>query len=126
MIEIAASYDENVNIDSWVITHILIKGEKWKELDKVTTKAMQSTLKVALNKLYSQNFNIRLGTTDYYKEFIGRVKKQYKNVKLMYICFRLVSKHKMVNCDKFSRCGEVQSYRSLLWECGEARKTFKV
>ena len=28
----------------------------------------------------------------------------------------------MVNCDKCNRCVEVETYKHLLWECGEARK----
>jgi hypothetical protein len=44
----------------------------WKELDKVTTKELQSTLMVVLKKVFSQNFNTWLVTTDYNKEFIGK------------------------------------------------------
>jgi hypothetical protein len=127
IIEIAASRDENVNEDSLGLTNILIKGEMWKELDKVTTTELQSTLKVTLNKVSSQDFNARLGTIDYNKEFIGTFIKQCKNVKLRHIYFRIVSKdfftmeklfkYKMVSSDKCSRCGEVKSYRYLLWEC---------
>jgi hypothetical protein len=70
IIEIAASYNENLNEDSMGLTNILIKGEIWKGLHKVTTKELQSTLKVALNKVSHQHFNTRLWTTDYKKEFI--------------------------------------------------------
>jgi hypothetical protein len=93
----------------------------WKELDKVTTKELQSILKIALNNVSSQDFNTRLGTTYYNKEFIGKFRKQCKNNKLKYIYFRLFSKdvftmkklfnYKLVNCDKCSRCGEAESYR---------------
>ena len=135
MIEIAASYDENVNEDSLGLTNILIKGEMWKELDKVTTKELQSTLKVALNKISNQDFNTRLGTIDYNKEFIGTFRRQCKNVKLRHIYFRLVSKdfftmekmfkYKMVNSDKCRRCGEVETYRHLLWDCRETKRVWQ-
>jgi hypothetical protein len=59
-----ASNEKNVNEDSLGLTNIHIKGEIWKELAKVTTKELQSTLKVALNKVSSQDFNTRLGTID--------------------------------------------------------------
>ena len=104
-------------------------------MDKVTTKELQSTLKVALNKVYSKDFNTRLETIDYNKKFIGKFRKQCKNVKLRYIYFRLVSKdfftmekmlkYKMVNSDKCSRCGEVESYRHLLWDCRETRRVWQ-
>ena len=31
-------------------------------------------------------------------------------------------KYGMVNSDKCNRCVEVETYKHLLWECGEARK----
>jgi hypothetical protein len=49
--EIVALYNEIVNKDSMGLTNILIMKEMWKELYKVTTKELQSTLKVALNKV---------------------------------------------------------------------------
>jgi hypothetical protein len=47
MVEIAATYNENVNNDSEGLKYILIKGEEWREMDKITTKELQRTLKVA-------------------------------------------------------------------------------
>ena len=47
MVEIAATFNENVNNDSEGLKYILIKGEEWVELDKITTKELQRTLKVA-------------------------------------------------------------------------------
>ena len=73
MMEIAASYDENVNRDSMGLTHILMRGEEWMEIGKATTKMLQGTLKVALNKISSQDFNLKLGITDYNKEFIKKI-----------------------------------------------------
>ena len=125
MIEIAASYDEGVNEDSRGLTHVLTKGEEWMEVGKVTTKLLQSTLKIALNKVSSQDFNLKLGITEYNKEGIGKFRNQCKNVKLRHIYFRLIHKdfftmekmlkYKMVNDNKCKRCGEVESYRHLLW-----------
>jgi hypothetical protein len=47
MVEMGSSYNENVNNDSVGIKYILIKGEEWMEMDKITTKELQRTLKVA-------------------------------------------------------------------------------
>ena len=74
------------------LTHVLIKGEEWMEMGKVTTKLLQNTLKIALNKVSSQDFNPKLGKTDYNKEFIGKWRNQCKNVKLRHIYFRLIYK----------------------------------
>ena len=97
---------------------------------------MQNTLKVALNKISSQDFNLKLGITDYNKECIGKFRDQCRNVKLRHIYFRLIHKdfftmekmfkYKMVNNNKCKRCGEVETYRHLLWECIEARRIWRV
>jgi hypothetical protein len=45
--EMETLYNENVNNDSVGLKHVLIKREAWMELNKVTTKELQGTLKVA-------------------------------------------------------------------------------
>jgi hypothetical protein len=76
LIEISASYNENVNKESMGLTNILIKGKIWKELDKVITKQLKIILKVTLKKVSSKDINTRLGTTNYKTEFIGKIRKQ--------------------------------------------------
>ena len=56
-------------------------------------------------------------------------------MKLRHIYFRLISKdfytmekmfkYKMVNNNKCIRCGAIETYRHLLWECGESRNIWK-
>jgi hypothetical protein len=92
MIEIAASYNESMNNDSLGLTCILIKAEARTEIDKVTTKELQSALKVAQNKISNQEFNSSLGTTDFNKEYIIKFRNQCKNVKMRHIYFKLISK----------------------------------
>jgi hypothetical protein len=70
MIGIAASYDKNVNEEE-----------------------LQSTLKVALNLVKSQDFNTRLETSTFNKEFIGKFRRHCKNAKLRHLYFWLVSKN---------------------------------
>jgi hypothetical protein len=118
------------------IKYTLIKGEEWMEIDKITTKELQRTLKVAKGKITLQDFNARLGTIDYNKENIIKFRNQCKNVKLRHIYFRLISKdfftmekmfkYKMVNSDKCKRCGDVESYKHMLWECREAKNIWKL
>ena len=58
MMQIDASYD--VNDDSLGLTHILTQGEIWMEMEKVTTKELQSTIKFTLKEIFHQEFNSRL------------------------------------------------------------------
>jgi hypothetical protein len=44
-IEIAAAYNENVNNDSLSLTHIITKEGTWMEVERATTKEMQTILK---------------------------------------------------------------------------------
>jgi hypothetical protein len=59
-----------------------------------------------------------------------------KNVKQRRIYFRLISKdfftrekmlkYKMVSNNKCKRCEEVETYKHLIWECGEAKKIWQL
>jgi hypothetical protein len=136
MVEMGSSYNENVNDDSMGMKYILTKGDEWIELDKITTKELQRTLKVAKKRISAQDFNVKLGTIDFNKENICKFRHQCKNVKLRHIYFRLISKdfftmekmfkYKMVNNNKCKRCEEVETYKHLIWECREARKIWQI
>ena len=118
------------------LKYILIKGEEWIDMDKITTKELQKTLKVANKKISAQDFNVRLGTIDFNIENINKFRQQCKNVKLRHIYFRLISKdfftmekmfkYKMVSNNKCKRCGEVETYKHLLWECREAKNIWQL
>ena len=101
-------------------------------LSKITTKEMQLTLKVALKKVENQNFDLRLGVMGYDPQQLTKFWLQCKNVKLRHIYFRLVSrdfytKERMLRfgmsrSDQCERCGEVETYKHLFWECTESRR----
>jgi hypothetical protein len=132
----AANYNGNINNDSVGLKYLLTKGEEWIEIDSVTTKELQRTLKVAKIKISAQDFNAKLGTIDYKKENINKFRYQCKNVKLRHLYFRLISKdfftmekmfkYKMVNNYKCKRCGEVETCIHLIWECGEVKKIWQI
>jgi hypothetical protein len=132
MFEMAVNYNENVNNNSTGIKYLLTKGGEWMNINKITTKELQRTLKVAKNRISTQDFNIRLGTIDYKKENIIKFRKQCKNVKLRHIYFRLISKdfytiermykYKMVNNNKCKRCEEIEDYKNTLYENVERQK----
>jgi hypothetical protein len=75
---------------------------------------------------------MKMGTIEYNKENIIKFRKQCKNVRLRHIYFRLISrdfftmekmhKYKMVSNNKCKRCGEVENYKHLLWECRDAKR----
>jgi exo-beta-1,3-glucanase (GH17 family) len=67
MVEMAPTYNENINNDSVSLKYILIKGDELMEINKITTNELQRTLKVAKNKISAQNFNAKLRTKDYKK-----------------------------------------------------------
>jgi hypothetical protein len=92
MVELATTYNENINNDSVSLKYILLKGEEWMEINNITTKELQRTLKVAKNRISNQDFNTKLETIDYKKENISKFRNQCKNVKLRHIYFRLISK----------------------------------
>jgi hypothetical protein len=135
LIEMASSYDEDVNAASEGITHILIKEETWKELEKITTKEIQKLLKEAMNKITKQDFDSKLGIENFDKNNITKFRHHCKNVKLRHIYYRLISrdfftmekmlKYKMVTSDKCQRCNGKETLKHLLWDCVEAKKLWK-
>jgi hypothetical protein len=54
MVEMAAVYNENVNNDTVGLKYILTKGEDWIEINKITAKELQRTLKVSKKRSQSQ------------------------------------------------------------------------
>ena len=91
MVEFASSYNENVNNDSEGMNYILTMGGDWMDLNMITTRELQRTLKVAL-KISVQDFNVKLGNIEYNKENIIKFRNQCGNVKLRHIYFGLISR----------------------------------
>ena len=92
------------------------------------------TLKVVLKKVDTQVFDQRLGIVGYDKDQINKFRKQCKNIKLRHIYFRLISRDfytkermlrfRMSRDDECSRCGEVETYKHLFWECRESKRVW--
>ena len=61
LIELASLFNKYAYVDSTLGCFIIGKRGNWVNLDKVSTIEMQSILKVALNKVSSQNHNEKLG-----------------------------------------------------------------
>jgi hypothetical protein len=134
LIEIASACDENhVNSNqNW--SHIRIGMGVWLNFWAMSTKDWQLVLKSCLNKIETLDFEHRLGTTLYDPSQIVRFREQCKNVKLRHIYFRLVSrdfytkermlKFNMSRDNECERCGRVETYCHLMWECTESRRVW--
>ena len=91
------------NDDSQGLTQYLDQNREWKQFQLVTTREMQLTLKMVMNKITVQNFDQRLGIIGYDGKQISKFRDQCKNVKLRHIYLRLVSrdfytKERMLQC----------------------------
>ena len=134
--DLASSFDDDTQTDNE--DKIFIMGEKgnWLDLQKVTTKEMQELLKVVLNKVSSQNQEVKLGIGSFEKEDIMKFRHKCKNTKLRHIFFRLISgdifskermcKFGMIDSNRCERCGQVETTRHLLWDCVESSKIWKL
>ena len=58
--ELASSLNKDANIEMSGASYIMSEGGNWLKRNKVTTKELQSILKVALGKESSQNQDVRL------------------------------------------------------------------
>jgi hypothetical protein len=131
LVEIAKNFNETINDDSESLRYILINPMERKDINSITVKQLQITLKIALNRVESTDFKTRLGITEFEPEQIIRFRKHCKNAKLRNIYFRLINrdfftysrmkKYKMVETDKCPRCGQIETINHLLWECDSAK-----
>ena len=102
------------------VSQYLDQNREWKQLQLVTTREMQLTLKMVMNKIDVQNFDQRLGIVGYDGKQISKFRDQCKNVKLRHMYLRLVSRNfytkermlrfRMSRTDDCERCGEVETY----------------
>jgi hypothetical protein len=105
-------------------------------IDVVTTKELQTVLKIALKKVEVLNVNTKLGIEDYDPNNIITFRKYCKNSKLRNIYFRLIHKdfftysrmkrYKMTESDRCPRCNNVETINHLLWECAHARNIWDI
>jgi hypothetical protein len=127
LINIAKCYNDEINCDQERLDYILIKPHKRILLTTVTAKDLQFTLKTALNRIETLDFNSKLGILDFDPANIINFRANCRNSKLRNIYFRLIHndffthsrmfRYKMTTNDKCPRCGEIESTRHLLWEC---------
>jgi hypothetical protein len=135
MVELAGAFDPDDNDVSGGMTHYLDHRRTWRELRLVTTKDMQLTLKNIMGKVEVQSFDQRLGIVGFDSTQIGKFRNQCKNIKLRHMYLRLVNrdfytKERMLRfgmslTDACERCGEVETYRHLFWDCVESGRVWR-
>ena len=131
LVELASTFNEDNNINIRAEYSIMGENHNWLDLNKVTTKVLQSILKINLGKVSSQDHKTKLGIDEFDKENILKFRNRCKNVKLRHIFFRLISgdifskermcRFGMINNNLCERCQQIESTRHLLWGCEESR-----
>ena len=118
LIELALSFKEDTVTDNNCTNNKLNEKGRWLNLNKVTTKGLQSIFKVALGKVSSQNHDTKLGIDGFDKEGILKFKCKYQNTKLRHVFFRGISgdifskemmcRFGMVDNNTCKRCGRFE------------------
>ena len=136
LVELASTFNEDNNLDIDVGYSIIGEHKNWLNLNKVTTKELQSILKINLGKVTSQDHKIKLGIDEFNKESIIKFRNKCKNVKLRHVFYRLISgdifskermcRFGMINNNICERCQQTESTRHLLWECEESRNIWEI
>jgi hypothetical protein len=106
---------------------VLIAPNKRKNVNTITVKELQVTLKNALKKIEVRDFNAKLGIDSFDEDGITRFWNNCKNPKLRNKYFRLIhndffthvrmKKYKMTETDECPRCGLTETTKHLLREC---------
>jgi exonuclease III len=136
LVNVAKCYNEDVNSSNEEVKHILISPEMRKRTSAITVKELQVTLKTTLKRIDELDVKLKLGINNYDEENIIRLRKNVKNPKLRNIYFRLIhndfftrvkmKKYKMVDTDKCSRCGQMETLKHLLWDCNDSYNIWNI
>ena len=136
LIELASAF----NVDGSAVTQssniVMGINKNWIDLNNITTKELQSILKVSLGKVSAQDHKTKLGIDDFNKENILKFRNKCKNIKLRHVFYRLISgdifskermcRFGMIDNNKCERCHQIESTRHLLWECVESRNIWEL
>ena len=136
LIELASNFNENNNVDTNADNEIINECGTWLKLNKVTTKELQSILKLRLGKVSPQNHNVKLGINNFDKENIVRFRNKCKNIRLRHVYYRLISgdifskermhRFGMADNNTCERCNEIETTKHLIWGCVESRHMWEL
>jgi exonuclease III len=127
----ANSFNEDINMKSESITHILKGDSSWVSIGEVTTKELQWILKKAMYKVETVNLDEKLQIKPNTIDFV-QFRQECRNPKLRNIYFRMIHndfytynrmfKYNMTNSPNCPRCARPESTKHLLWDCPESQK----
>jgi hypothetical protein len=130
LIDISKCFNEDINEINPTLKYIQISDMKRLDIDAISTKEWQQTLKKVLGRVEEMNFTNKLNVEEFDATNIMTFRSHCKNAKIRNIYFRLIHndfftryrmhKYKMIDSDKCLRCGEVETTKHLLWECQHA------
>ena len=106
------------------------------QVETVTAKELQNTLKVYMNKIEKCDFKTKLDVQYFDEANIMRMRQNCLNSKLRNIYFRLthndfftrvrMRKYKMVEGNECKRCNIEETTKHLLWECLHANNIWSI
>jgi hypothetical protein len=136
LVEISRCYVEGVNTNDETTNYIMMENESWKEIKSVTVKDLQILMKNVLKKTETQDFNTRVGITNFKAENIDKIRRSCHNAKLRNIYFRLINndffthekmkRFKMTETDACPRCGITEKLEHLVWGCTHSRAIWEI
>ena len=136
LVELASTFNEDNNVDINAGYNIMGENGNWLKLNKITTKELQSILKINLGKVSSQDHKTKLGINEFDKESILKFRNKCKNIKLRHVFYRLISgdifskermcRFGMINNNTCDRCQQIESTKHLLWGCVESRNIWEL
>jgi hypothetical protein len=128
---ISKCFNEDVNSDLHDLQYLLINNDRRLNINEITTKDLQNTLKIVLKKLEKQDFCTKLKAEHFEDKNIMIFRNSCQNSKLRNIYFRLINndfytrekmfKFKMVEDCNCTRCGRTETTKHLLFECQHSK-----
>ena len=73
LVELASSFNEDSNVGTSTGYKIIDESQNWHDLNKLSTKELQSILKVKLGKVSSQDHKTKLGIDEFDKDSIFEI-----------------------------------------------------
>ena len=136
LIKIAECFNEGIYEENNLLRHLRLENGMRIQVEAVTAKELQNTLKVFMNKIEKCDFKKRLDVQYFDDENIMRMRQNCRNSKLRNIYFRLthndfftrvrMKKYKMVESNECERCNSEETTKHLLWECVHANNIWSI
>jgi hypothetical protein len=136
LVNISKCYNEDINSDNENMKYMLIAPRTRKNLNSITVKELQVTLKNALKRIDILDVKNKLGIDNFDEENITKFRSNCRNPKLRNIYFRLIhndfftrvrmKKYRMTVTDECPRCGMTETSKHLLWECAHVKNIWSL